>query len=408
MLLFTPFLSALPLLCRGQDVVCSAGFGSFASNSTTGVAVSVGALKETGIARRACQAKLSWDNQELLLVSEAWQVDVDLMNVDLGFGSPVAALQIKESEVDPLMTYEIYSLSKPPRKLRTITGADFFRAGDTILDGQIEIWTRDAGAVNGFEGIRLSAFEFAPTIALRFEDQRLIDVSSEFPSHFDRQIATLRTQLDAHELNKFKNSDGKLSSLSSVSVDELTSLLNTKVRVLEIVWSYLYSGREQEAWHALADMWPPRDFDRIRASILDARARGIRREVDGVSALSAPARRKKRAMIYDNVTETTQKVVVNDQGGPDDKMKIYQLDTQPRPIFLRRPAPPAEVPAASLNKAVVVDLVIDSAGKIWSIKTVGEPNKDIIAASPEWKFVPGLKDGHPVASRLRIEVAPFQ
>jgi hypothetical protein len=408
MLLFAPFLSALPLLCIGQDVVCSAGFGSFDSKSTTGVAVAVGALKETGIARRACQAKLSWDNQELMLVPEAWQVDVDLMNVDLGFGSPVAALQIKESEVDPLMAYEIYSLSKPPRKLRTISGADFFRAEDTMLDGQIEIWTRDAGAVNGFEGIRLSAFEFAPAIALRFEDQRLIDVSSEFPSHFDRQIATLRTLIDAHELNEFKNSDGKLSSLSSLSVDELTSLLNTKIRVLEIVWSYLYSGREQEAWHALADMWPPRDFDRIRASILDARARGIRREVDGVSSLSAPARRKKRAMIYDKVTETIQKAVVNDTGGPDDKMKIYQLDTQPQPIFLRRPAPPADVPAASLNKAVVVDLVIDSAGKIWSIKTVGEPNKDIIAASAEWRFVPGLKDGRPVASRLRIEVAPFQ
>lgn len=408
MLLFAPFLCAPPLLCKGQDVVCSAGFGSFDSNSTTGVAVSVGALKETELARRACQAKLSWDNQELLLVPEAWQVDVDLMNVDLGLGSLVAALQIKESEVDPLMTYEIYSLSKPPLKLRTITGGDFFRAEDTNLDGQIEIWTRDAGAVNGFEGLRLNAFEFAPAVALRFEDQRLIDVSSEFPSHFDRQIATLRTQLDAHELTEFKNSDGKLSSLSSLSVDELTSLLNTKIRVLEIVWSYLYSGREQDAWHALADMWPPRDFDRIRASILDARARGIRKEVDGVSSLSAPARRKKRVMIYANVAKTTQRVVVNDTGGPDDEMKIYQLDTQPQPIFLRRPPPPADVPAASLNKAVVVDLVIDSAGKIWSIKTVGGPNKDIIAASAEWKFVPGLKEGRPVAGRLRMEVAPFQ
>ena len=408
MLLSALFLSALPLLCRGQDVVCSAGFGSFDSNSTTGVAVSVGALKGTGLARPACQAKLSWDNQELPLAPEAWQVDVDLMNVDLGFGPPVAALQIKEAEVDPLMTYEIYSLSKPPRKPRTITGGDFFRAEDTNLDGQIEILTRDAGAVNGFEGIGLSAFEFAPAIALRFEDQRLIDVSSEFPSHFDRQIATLRTQLEAHELNKFENSDGKLSSVSSLSVDELTSLLNTKIRVLEIVWSYLYSGREQEAWHALADMWPPRDFGRIRASILDARARGIRKEVDGVPSLSAPACRKKRAMIYDNVAKTTQKGAVNDQGGPDDKMKIFQLDTSPQPIFLRRPSPPPNVPAPSLNKAVVVDLVVDSAGKVWSIKTVGEPNKDIIAASAEWKFVPGLKDGRPVASRLRIEVAPSQ
>jgi hypothetical protein len=408
MLLLPPFLFALPLLCRGQNMVCSAGFGSFVSDSTTGVAVSVGALKEIALARRACEAKLKWDKHEMLLVPDAWQVDVDLMNVDLGFGSPVAALQIKEAELDPLMTYEIYSLSKPPRKLRTITGGDSFRAEDTNLNGQIEIWTHDAAAVNGFEGMPVSAFDFPPAMALRFENRRLIDVSSEFPSRFDRQIATLRTQLDAHALSKFKNSDGKLSSLSHVSVDELTGVLNTKIRVLEIVWSYLYSGREQEAWHTLDDLWPATDSDRIRTAILDARARGIRKQVDGVSSLSAPARRRKQAMIYDSLSETTQKGVVNDTGGPDDKMKIFQIDTQAQAIFLRRPAPPADVPAASVNKAVLVDLVIDSAGKIWSIKTVGEPNKDIIAASAEWKFVPGLKSGRPVASRLRLEVAPFQ
>jgi hypothetical protein len=408
MLLFAPFLSALPLLCRGQDVVCSAGFGSFDSNSTTGVAVSVGALKETELARRACQAKLSWDKQELLLVPEAWQVDVDLMEVDLGFRAPVVAVQIKQTDVDPLMRYEIYSLAKPPRKLRTITGGDFFRARDTNLDGQVEIWTHDANAANGFEGIPLSGFDFPPAIALRFEHQRLIDVSSEFSSHFDSQIATVRAQLDPNDLNRFKNSDGKPSSVSRLSWNELHGLMSTRIKVLEIVWSYLYSGREQEAWHALADMWPASDFDRIRTSILDARARGIRTEVDGVSSGATPARRKKRVMIYAGLTETTQKAVVNDEGGPDDKMKIFQIDTQPRPIFLRRPLPPDDVPAASLNKEVVVDMVIDSAGKVWSIKTVGEPDKDLIDASAEWKFVPALKDGHPVASYLRLGVRPFQ
>jgi hypothetical protein len=155
-------------------------------------------------------------------------------------------------------------------------------------------------------------------------------------------------------------------------------------------------------------MWPASDFDRIRTSILDARARGIRTEVDGVSSGATPARRKKRVMIYAGLTETTQKAVVNDEGGPDDKMKIFQIDTQPRPIFLRRPLPPDDVPAASLNKEVVVDMVIDSAGKVWSIKTVGEPDKDLIDASAEWKFVPALKDGHPVASYLRLGVRPFQ
>jgi len=38
---------------------------------------------------------------------------------------------------------------------------------------------------------------------------------------------------------------------------------------------------EQEAWRSLADMWPALDVDRIRAAILNARARGIRAQVDG-------------------------------------------------------------------------------------------------------------------------------
>jgi hypothetical protein len=394
MFLLVPFLSALPSLCGGQHVVCSAGFGSFEADSTTGVAVSVGPLRQkTGLAQRTCQAKLSWDNQEQPLASEASQIDVDLMNVDLGFGSPVAALQIKESDVDPLMRYEIYSLAKPPRTLRSITGGDFYRAADTNLDGQIEIWTHDVGAVRGFEGLRLSAIDFPPPMALRFEKQRLMDVSAEFPSRFDSQIATVRSQLDANALNEFKNSDGKLAGLSLLPVEELEGLLRTKIRVLEIVWSYLYSGREQEAWHELADMWPASDFERIRAAILDARARGLRSEVDGVSSGALPARRKKRTDIYDALTE-------NHGSG---ELKILQIDTQPQPIFLSDPPPPAD-----LNTTVVANLVIDAAGKVWSIKTEGQPNKGLIDASAQWKFVPGRKQGRPVACHLRMEVSPFR
>jgi hypothetical protein len=407
-LLFAAFVCATPLI-RGQNVVCSAGFGSFDANSTTGVALLVGPQKQqTGLANRVCQAKLSWDNQDLLPAPEAWQVDVDLMEADLGFGSPVVALQIKPAEADPLMRYDIYSLAKPPHKLRTITGGDFFRAADTNLDGQIEIWTHDAAAVDGFESIPLSAFGLPPAIALRFEQQRLIDVSSEFSSHFDSQIAAARAQLDPNDLNKFKNSDGKLSSLSPLSIVELNSVLGIKIRVLEIVWGYLYSGREQEAWRALADMWPASDLDRIHAAILDARARGIRAQLDGVSSRSAPAHRKKRVMIYDNVTEnigshTSVPAVV---GRTDEKE--FQIDIQPRQILFRRAPPPDDAPAASLNRKAVVDMVIDSAGKVWSIKIVGEADKDLIDASAQWKFVPGLKDGRPVASRLHLEVTPFQ
>jgi hypothetical protein len=232
-------------------------------------------------------------------------------------------------------------------------------------------------------------------MALRFEDQRLIDVSAEFPSRFDDQIATVRAQLDAKELSEFKNSDGKLSGSYLLPVEELEGLLKTKIRVLEIVWDYLYSGREQEAWRELEDMWPASDFERIRAAILDASARGIRAEVDGVSSGALPARRRKRTDIYDPLTENHG----------SDELKILQIDTQPRAIFLGGIVAPAEVPAASLNLEAVVDLVLDAAGKVWSIRIEGKPNKDLIDASAQWKFVPGRKRGRPVACHLRMEVA---
>ena len=400
MFLLVPFLCALPILCKAQDnVVCSAGFGSFDVDSTTGVTVSVGPLKQqSGLAQRACQAKLSWGTHELALAPGAAQVDVDLIEVDLGFGSPVTALQIKQTDADPQMTYEIYSLAKPPRKLRTIAGGDFLRAADTNLDGRVEIWTHDVGAVSGFEDLRLDAINFPPQMALRFQDQRLMDVSAEFPTRYDDQIATVRAQLDANELEEFKNSDGKLSGSYLLPVEELEGLLNTKIKVLEIVWSYLYSGRQQEAWHELQDMWPASDFERIRAAILDARARGIRAEVDGVSSGALPGRRRKRTDIYDGLTENHG----------SDELKILQIDTQPRAIFLGGIVTPAEVPAASLNLEAVVDLVLDAAGKVWSIKTEGKPNKDLIDASAQWKFIPALKLGRPVATRLRLGVTPFQ
>jgi hypothetical protein len=411
--LFGAFLCAIPIPGSSQRVVCSDGFGSFNATSASGVAISVGAPKENGLARRDCQAKLHWDDQNMQVERGAWQVDIDLMGVDLGLGPPVVALQIKDADADPLMRYEIYSLTKPPRKLRTITGGDFYRAADTNLDGQIEIWTGDARAVNGFEGLPVSALDFAPPMALRFDKGKLIDVSSEFQPQFDRKIAPVRAQLDSQELRAFKNTDGKLTSTSPLTMTELRRLVATKIRVLEIVWCYLYSAREQEAWRALADMWPETDFDRIRQSIVDAREGGIRDELDAVSRPSSASRQKKRVMIYDRLTETSGLhggpiSVVNETGGPDNKMAAFEIDTQPLPIFLRRPPPPTGAPADSLNVEVAVNLVIDSAGKVWSIKMEGKPDQDLVDASADWKFVPGLKDGRPVACRLRLSVVPFR
>src|SRR6202012_3058949 len=97
-------------------------------------------------------ATFSWNGKATVIASDADQLDLDGLGVDLGLGTPLVALQIRNSSIDKSMSYEIYSLSKPPRPLRIITGGDWYSAADTDLDGHIEIWTGDA-AVNDFDEI---------------------------------------------------------------------------------------------------------------------------------------------------------------------------------------------------------------------------------------------------------------
>jgi len=63
----------------------------------------------------------------------------------------------------------------------------------------------------------------------------------------------------------------------------LNKLRAVKSQALEVVWAYLYSAREKEAWQSLAEMWPAGDLERVRGEILKARARGIHAQLDGTS-----------------------------------------------------------------------------------------------------------------------------
>jgi hypothetical protein len=248
------FLLAIPVVTNAQvqQSLCSDGFGEFHTSFFSGVKVTVGVAKKEGFATRACSATLEWGKDSLPVAPEAAAVDIDALGVDLGLRSPIVALQVKNSDADWFVTYKIYSLEKPPRLLRTVTGGSSFSAADTDLDGRIEIWTDDSSAVNGMDRLSAGELDFPPTIVLRFEKHKLIDVSAEFRSFFDHQIAQLRGELDSARLDDFKNSDGKLSPTPSLSVEQMHHRRVTKIKVLEIVWAYLYSGREQQAWDALA------------------------------------------------------------------------------------------------------------------------------------------------------------
>jgi hypothetical protein len=351
---------------------------------------------------RVCEAALSWGDQNLVISNGAPDLDIDAFGVDLGLGVPVVAAQLKKSKNDCCMEYKIYSLRDPPVLLRSISGGEFFSAADTDLDGRVEIWTNDAASLQGFENLRLRDLDFAPPMVLRFVRGRLLDASSEFQSYFDQKIADERAMLNAQDLGDFKSSDGKLAIAAANPPDRLLQLRKVKVKVLEIVWSYLYSGREQEAWRSLSEMWPAADFDRIRAAIVNASTRGIRSQVDGVST-PVPASRQTHAKIFDGTT-----TVVPLTGVTPKNVKPEPEIIPPRAILMERPPPATPTEEELAHSESLLKLVIDSAGKVRSVEQMGNDQRideGLIKSTSNWKFIPAYDAGEPVASQILLGVS---
>src|SRR5439155_8519462 len=134
---------------------------------------------------------------------------------------------------------------------------------------------------------------------------------------------------------------------------------------------------------------PAADVDRIRAAIVSARARGISAQVNGVST-GIPANRTKRVTIFDAASASANKSEV----------------IPPAQILFRRPPPSGpDLPQSEL----LLELVIDSAGKVRSAKETGQTKSvdaELTYAATGWKFIPAFKAGRAVASRLRLAVSP--
>ncbi len=396
------FLAASNCHAQNRDVLCRAGVGEFAAEFHTGVAVHVGAGRNKELAARVCDASLRWGDQTLVLVSEAAELDVDAFGADLGVGGPVVAFQVKKSKADCCMAYNIYSLREPPALLRRITGGTFFGAADTDLDGRVEIWTDDAASVEGFENIRLSDLDFAPPVVLRFARGRLLDVSSEFRPYFDQKIAEVRGKLNPQDLADFKSTDGKLASGTDLPAVQLIHMRGVKIKVLEIVWSYLYSGREQEAWRSLSAMWPGVDYERIHAAILNAHAHGIRAQVDGVST-AVRAGHENLAKIYDGTITISATPGVTPKGA-----KAKQEITPPKAILMEREPPETAIEAELAKTESTLKLVIDSAGKVRSVELVGnaqQVDEGLLKSTSNWKFIPAFSAEEPVASQILLGVS---
>ena len=405
-------------VARSQDAVCDRGEGQFERSFSTGVTVRVGAVANGGFATRACEAVLSWGSERVLAVPTAAQVDIDVLGGDLGFGVPVVGFVVRSAQDEWRASYAIWSMEKKPRLLRTLTGGDLYRAVDEDFNGQVAIWTTDAAAVEGFDGLRYADYASPPMMALRFERGQLVDVSAWYRARYDRQIAELRGGLTAEALAEFRKSDGRVE-FGSVPAAEWLRLRKTKGAVLEMVWAYLYSGRPDRAWAELEAVWPAGDVARVKAAILAARAGGIETQVEKVAAATLPHKWAERAVVYEHAKQSAARRSDAGQmsGAPGvgvgsaheaERGEVYEADTDPQPILLWRP-PPSAAEQARVQGEERVELTIDEAGKVESATMVA-PGSDpeLLESAKEWRFIPASRGGRPVAYRLKMDVRPYR
>jgi hypothetical protein len=388
---FALFVLAAEYGCA-QDALCTNGYASLDSKFATGVTVRVGPTTSGGFAQKICSASLEWEKQTLPVESGVAKVDVDLLGAEIGLNTPVVAFEIRPADGDATSSYRIYSLEKPPRLLRTISGAANYNAADVGLDGRVAIWTDDAGAWDGIDGLSVSSFAAMPMMVLRFEDGKLVDAGAEFKPIFDEQIARLRTALSPADLTAFKESgDGAGSA-------EPPAVLQTKASVLGLVWLLLYSGREADAWKTLEEDWPAGDVDRIRGEMRARVARGIRSQLEGVSTRVPKPGEIKKIPVFDQTARAYA------QNGMVFENKA--VDQMPKGIRLKRPDEGGEVVQEGKEWLV---LTVDSAGKVRAAAMEAPAtDDDLVAAARDWKFIPAFRGGKPVACRFRIYVAPYR
>jgi hypothetical protein len=398
------------------QMVCQNGRGSLTAELENNVTVTVDAPHAAGFAQRICQARIADAKLSVAVTDAAAEVDADAVGVEMGLGGQVAAFQLRGKANDTSMSYVLYSLKRPFQKLRTLTGGDQYLAADTDMDGRVEIWTSDAAAFEGLDGMRLAAFDSAPLVVLRFEKQKLLDVGAEFLAVYDKRIAAARAALDPEGVTVFRATDGRMATIRADQFSQLRALLTTKVRVLEMAAGYLWSGREAESDRVLEEFWPARDQERIRQVLRDARARGLRAQVDGVAgaAVGKPHHTEiYKAKPIRTLYSMPQGMIGTGRAGLTmtefgELAAVSQVERNPVSIEMYLPVPNQAEQVPAPPRRVRVQVLIDAAGKVREFKTLGDPEPALEASSASWKFIPGYRSGHPVACWMTMDVWPQQ
>jgi hypothetical protein len=179
-----------------------------------------------------------------------------------GDGGPEIVIEGYSGGAHCCWTYGFISLTTPPR-VASIRNNHPFALKE--INGTPVLYTNDS-AFDYFEGPYVASPR--ADVFLQLRDSKFHDIGPELVPEYDRRIAEEKKLLTPEKLQAF------LSAGSDPDFE-------LKSAILTIVIEYLYSGREQEAWKALAAMWPPGDRPRIQAAIVKARAGGLLSQLSG-------------------------------------------------------------------------------------------------------------------------------
>jgi hypothetical protein len=187
-----------------------------------------------------------------------------------GGGEPDLVLFAQDGPPAYGYTYSFVGLGQHPALLTQIQNGYGIWFKQFTSKGPIFILTADAG-LRDLPGIReIYHFDLLiPEVIFRLRGDKLTDVSDQFQARYDAQIARAQNHLNPGVIERFRN--------ERISNDFYRGEI--KGWILTVVFSYLYSGRERQAWRALQQMWPTNDVAHVKKAILDCRSRGILSEV---------------------------------------------------------------------------------------------------------------------------------